>query len=66
MEFVTFDNINYPKFQSEGNASQFAIPFGKYFCKGYKYDIGFSKEEWKFSETRGIDLNNSFMVVCQK
>ena len=57
MEFVTFDNINYPKFQSEGNASQFAIPFAKHFCKGYGYDIGFSKDEWKLPGAIGIDIS---------
>ena len=57
MNFVNFENENYPYFQSIGNASQFAIPFAKYFCKGYGYDIGFSKEEWKFPNARGIDLS---------
>ena len=56
MELVTFDNTNYPKFQATGNASQFAIPFAKHFCKGYGYDIGYSREEWKFPDARGIDL----------
>lgn len=57
MEFVTFDNTNYPKFQSEGNASQFAIPFAKHFCKGYGYDIGFCKDEWKLPGAIGIDIS---------
>ena len=57
MDLVTFNNINYPHFQTIGNASQFSIPFAKYFCKGYGYDIGFSKEEWKFPNSRGIDLS---------
>ena len=57
MDLVTFNNINYPQFQTIGNASQFSIPFAKYFCKGYGYDIGFSKEEWKFPNARGIDLS---------
>lgn len=56
MDLVVFDNTNYPKFQATGNASQFAIPFAKFFCKGYGYDIGYSKEEWKFPNARGIDL----------
>lgn len=57
MDLVNFKNTNYPYFQTIGNASQFAIPFAKYFCKGYGYDIGFSKEEWKFPNARGIDLS---------
>ena len=56
MEFIEFLNKTYPKFQSEGNASQFAIPFAKHFCKGYGYDIGFCKEEWKLPGARGIDI----------
>ena len=57
MDLLTFNNTIYPQFQTMGNASQFAIPYGKYFCKGYGYDIGFSKEEWKFPGARGIDLS---------
>jgi predicted SAM-dependent methyltransferase len=57
MDLVTFKNENYPNFQTLGNASQFSIPFAKYFCKGNGYDIGFSKEEWKYPSARGIDLS---------
>ena len=57
MNFVTFQNENYPYFQTIGNASQFSIPFAKHFCKGYGYDIGFCKEEWKFPGAQGIDLS---------
>jgi SAM-dependent methyltransferase len=57
MEFVTFKNIKYLDFQSLGNASQFAIPYAKYYCKGVGYDIGFCKEEWKFPGAIGIDLS---------
>ena len=57
MDLVTFHNNSYPHFQTIGNASQFAIPFAKYFCKGHGYDIGFSKDEWKFPNARGIDLS---------
>jgi SAM-dependent methyltransferase len=62
MELVEFDGVQYPKFQALGNASQFAIPFAKYFCKGIGYDIGFCKEEWKFPGAIGIDeqLNNGY------
>jgi len=50
---ITFKGKSYPEFQAKGNASQFAIPFAKYLCKGY--DIGFCKEEWKFPGAIGID-----------
>lgn len=62
MDFITFEGENYPKFQAEGNASQFAIPFAKHFCKGIGYDIGFGKDEWKLPGAIGIDsvLDNGY------
>lgn len=56
MQFVHFQNESYPLFQSQGNASQFAIPFAKHYCKGIGYDIGYCKEEWKLPDAIGIDL----------
>lgn len=56
METITFQNNTYPAFQTIGNASQFAIPFAKYFCKGYGYDIGYCKDEWKLPNAIGIDI----------
>lgn len=47
----------YPKFQTQGNASQFAIPYAKHVCFGYGYDIGCMKEEWSFPGSRPIDLS---------
>ena len=62
MEFIIFKDEKYPHFQSLGNASQFAIPYAKFYCKGTGYDIGFCKEEWKFPSAIGIDisLDNGF------
>lgn len=62
MELIYYNNNKYPKFQTLGNASSFAIPFAIHFCKGKGYDIGFNKEEWKFPGAIGIDLvlNNGF------
>jgi len=57
MQFITFDKEPYPKLQTIGNASQFAIPFAKHFCKGNGFDIGFCKEEWKLQGAIGIDRN---------
>ncbi len=55
MDFVEFKGAKYPAFQAQGNASQFAIPFAKHFCKGVGMDIGFCKEEWKFPGAIGVD-----------
>lgn len=62
MDVITFKGETYPAFQATGNASQFAIPFAKHFCKGNGYDIGFCKEEWKLPGAIGIDecLHNGF------
>ena len=56
MNLITYKNKNYPIFQSQGNASQFAIPFAKHFCFGIGYDIGCMKKEWSFPGSIPIDL----------
>lgn len=53
---ITFKNRNYPQFQTEGNASQFAIPYAKHFCKGEGYDIGCNRIEWSFPDSIPIDI----------
>jgi SAM-dependent methyltransferase len=57
LKTLTYNNKLYPHFQVEGNASQFAIPFAKHFCKGYGYDIGCNRLEWAFPGAVPIDLN---------
>ena len=57
MNIISFKDKNYPAFQSIGNASQFAIPYAKYFCQGKGYDIGCNKLEWAFPDAIPIDLN---------
>ena len=56
IDTISFKGREYPKFQAEGNAAQFVIPFAKYFCKGEGYDIGCNREEWKFPGSRPIDI----------
>lgn len=55
IDTITFKNINYPKFQSMGFASQFAIPYAQHVCSGVGYDIGCNREEWKFPGAIPID-----------
>lgn len=55
LETITFKNKNYPKFQTEGNAAQFAIPYAKHVCKGYGVDIGCMKPEWAFPGANLVD-----------
>lgn len=56
MNTIEYNNIKYPKFQDEGNASQFAIPFAKHFCRGVGYDIGCNRLDWAFPGALPIDL----------
>ena len=62
LDTIHHDNKSYLSFQSEGNASQFIIPFAKKVCKGVGYDIGYCREEWKLPGAIGIDYsdNNGF------
>lgn len=55
MNIIKFKNQIYPKFQSEGFAAQFAIPFANHFCKGIGYDIGCNRLEWSFPGSIPID-----------
>jgi SAM-dependent methyltransferase len=57
MNILTYKGRNYPHFQAEGNASQFAIPFAKHFCKGYGIDVGCNRQDWCFPGAIGVDLN---------
>jgi hypothetical protein len=59
---IEFKGNLYPKFQSEGNAAQFAIPFAKHVCKGRGYDIGCNREEWCYPGSIPIDpeINKDF------
>jgi len=57
IESIEYKGTHYPKFQTEGNASQFAIPFAKHFCKGVGYDIGCNRLEWAFPGAIPVDLN---------
>lgn len=57
IETVKFKNKEYPKFQTIGNASQFAIPFAVHVCKGVGYDIGCNRVEWALPGSIPIDPN---------
>ena len=55
IDVISFKEHNYPAFQGKGNAAQFAIPFAKHVCTGKGYDIGCSKDEWKYPGAVPID-----------
>ena len=58
IDTIEHSDIKYLKFQSEGNAAQFILPFAVKLCKGYGYDIGYCKEEWKLPNAKGIDSSD--------
>lgn len=62
IETIEFKNNVYPKFQSEGYAAKFAIPFAQQVCKGMGYDIGCNRIEWQFPGAIPIDpeINKDF------
>ena len=55
IDTIKFKDTEYPKFQTLGNAAQFAIPYAKHVCTGYGVDIGCSKKEWSFPGSIPID-----------
>lgn len=48
MDLIEFGGEFYPKFQSEGYAMQFAIPFISKVCKGIGVDVGCNRIEWSY------------------
>ena len=55
IETIEFNGREYPHFQTEGNAAQYAIPFAKKICRGVGYDIGCGKLEWALNYAIPID-----------
>lgn len=55
MDTIIYKNKVYPKFQSLGYASQFAIPYAQHFCKGIGIDVGCMKPEWAFPGAYLVD-----------
>lgn len=56
MELIEYKNKLYPRLQSVGNASQFAIPYAQHFCQGRGYDIGCNRLEWAYPGAIPIDI----------
>ena len=57
MELIEFKGEVYPKFQSEGNAAKFALPFAKEvlkYCQNI-FDVGCNREEWSYPGSIMID-----------
>ncbi len=56
MNTISYKNKIYPKFQSEGNAAKFAIPYAQQVCSGTGVDIGCMNKEWAFPNSIPIDI----------
>lgn len=48
IETITHNMVEYPAFQSKGNAAQFCRPFAQQVCRGTGYDIGGNRPQWGF------------------
>lgn len=56
MEVVEHAGKIYPKFQTNGNAARFAMPFAKEILSGKGLDIGCNRAEWAYPGAKMIDL----------
>jgi SAM-dependent methyltransferase len=52
---INYKETNYPEFQTQGNAAQFAIPFAKHVCTGTGIDVGCNRIEWSFPGSMMVD-----------
>jgi SAM-dependent methyltransferase len=55
IETVEFKGQIYPKFQTNGNAARFCMPFALELCKGHGVDVGCHKPEWAFPGAIMVD-----------
>ena len=55
IETISYKGNVYPKFQSEGNAAQFAIPYAKHVCVGKGVDVGCNRLEWVYPGAIPVD-----------
>lgn len=56
IDTVESNGNTYPKFQTNGQASRFILPFAKEVLSGEGLDIGCMKKEWSFPGSTPIDL----------
>lgn len=55
VDYIQYNNKKYFKFQSEGNAAQFILPFATKLCTGFGVDVGCGKIEWALPNAIPID-----------
>ena len=55
IETIQFEDELYPKFQTDGNAARFILPFAQEVCKGIGVDVGCGKPEWALPKAFCVD-----------
>jgi SAM-dependent methyltransferase len=62
---IVFKDKQYPEFQAQGFAAQFAFPFAHKICEGNGVDIGCNRFEWKFPNAIPVDpaINPEFHAM---
>lgn len=55
IETIEFKDKIYPALQSKGFAAKFAFPFAFELLEGIGFDIGYSREVWKYPDAIGIE-----------
>lgn len=63
IETITYNDKKYPKFQAEGNAAQFIIPFANKVCMGKGYDIGCNRLNWMLPDIIALDTCKTIRSV---
>ena len=56
MDLIEFNNKKYFTFHTEGNMSQYTLPYAEKLCKGVGYDIGCNRKEWALPWAIPVDL----------
>lgn len=56
IQTVKFEDMEYPAFQTNGNAARFSMPFALEVCKGLGFDIGCNRAEWSFPGSILVDM----------
>ena len=66
IETVEFKGEIYPKFQTNGNAARFCMPFALELCKGHGVDVGCHKPEWAFPGAIIVDpiIDPTYHAMC--
>ena len=57
IETIEFNGVQYPMFQTNGNAARFCRPFALEVLIGVGLDIGVSRKEWAFPNSIPIDIS---------